>query len=171
MPDTGSAFIDASRTYLREEYLPKIAYCLDQLDEDDIWWRPNDASNSIGNLILHLAGNARQWVVHGIGGASDVRDRAREFDAGETQTKAELLQHLRSTLKSVDAALALLNPDTLHETRTIQGLERTVLEALYHVVEHFATHTGQIVYITKLRTGADLGFYSVDEDGDVTTNW
>jgi uncharacterized damage-inducible protein DinB len=170
MPDSGAAFIDTSRTYLRDEYLPKIAYCLDQLENEDIWWRPNDASNSIGNLILHLAGNVRQWIVHGISGAPDVRDRPREFNAGETQTKAELMKHLRSTLDAVDAALALLNPDTLHESRTVQGLDVTVLQALYHVVEHFAMHTGQIVYITKLRTGADLGFYSVD-DGDVTTNW
>ena len=170
-PGTGDAFIDASRSYLRDEYLPKIERCLARLDEADVWWRPNDASNSIGNLMLHLAGNVRQWIVHGLGGAPDVRQRPQEFDARTSRSKEDLLDHLHAALDDVDAVLADLDPDALHEPRTIQGLDGTVLDVIYHVVEHFSMHTGQIIYVTKLRTGAPLAFYAVNDDGTVRTNW
>src|SRR5919112_5003220 len=83
MSETGRAFIEEARRLLREDYLPKIERCLEQLDDAQIWWRPNAQSNSVGNLLLHLAGNARQWVVCGVGGGRDARERQAEFDAGE----------------------------------------------------------------------------------------
>src|SRR6185312_10301828 len=75
----GQAFLDHSRQFLLRDFLPKIAACANKLSDDDIWWRPNDTSNSIGNLLLHLSGNVRQWIVSGVGGAPDARDRPREF--------------------------------------------------------------------------------------------
>jgi uncharacterized damage-inducible protein DinB len=156
------AFLEQSRKYLSAEYLPKIRRCLDAIGEADLWWRPNAQSNSIGNIVLHLAGNIRQWVVSGIGGAPDVRQRQQEFDAERGPSRRELLELLEHTLRDVDQVLARVDADLLFERRVIQGLEVTVFEAIYHVVEHFGMHTGQIVYITKLRTSTDLGFYEIE---------
>jgi uncharacterized damage-inducible protein DinB len=169
-PTPGLEFVHQSRRYLKEEFLPKIRRALDGLALEDIWWRPNEESNSIGNLILHLAGNARQWVVAGIGGAPDLRERQAEFDRREGLTGEELLDLLSEALQEVDAVLAELPQESLHEERVIQGLPNTVLGALYHVVEHFSMHTGQIIYIAKLHSGIDLGFYRV-RGGEVETNW
>lgn len=168
-------FIDTCRYYVSSEYLPKIRRCLDALSEDDVWWRPNPGSNSVGNLVLHLAGNIRQWVVSGVGGRPDIRERATEFAAdGETAgtewNKARLLAHLASTLAEVDETLAALSPTDLLRRTVIQGQEVSVLEGVFHAVEHFSMHSGQIIYITKLRSGTDLRFYQVDE-GIATRNW
>jgi uncharacterized damage-inducible protein DinB len=167
---TGQAFIAESRRYLVDEYLPKICGALEGLSTEDVWWRPNKESNSIGNLVLHLAGNARQWVVAGIGGAPDVRERQQEFDRDGGMTGRELLDLLEKTLEEVADVLGDLSEGRLGEERVIQGLPVTVLQALYHVVEHFSMHTGQIIYLAKLRTGRDLGFYRV-MDGRVETLW
>lgn len=164
MPSPINTFILQSRRYLSAEYLPKINACVERLGEDDIWWRPNETSNSVGNLILHLAGNVRQWIVVGLGGAADTRDRAAEFAAREGAGRAELMANLEAVIHQADRVLDQLDRTRLAERLTIQGREVTVLEAVYHVVEHFAMHTGQIAYITKLRTGEDLGFYRVTGD-------
>jgi uncharacterized damage-inducible protein DinB len=168
--EIGPAFIRRSREYLVGEYLPKIRRSLDGLTEEDIWWRPNPASNSIGNLILHLAGNSRQWIVSGIGGAPDSRRREEEFAAEGGHTGAKLLAHLDKVMKEVDEVLLALDPEQLSQPRVIQGMHVTVLEALYHVVEHFSTHTGQIIYLSKMRTGKDLRFWKV-ENGKAVPNW
>ncbi|HET7563785.1 MAG TPA: DinB family protein [Gemmatimonadaceae bacterium] len=161
MTDTDQIFLEESRRYLLHEYLPKIAACVHSLTEEDVWWRPNAASNSIGNLMLHLAGNVREWIVGGIGGVPTHRDRQREFDARAPIPGDDLLAELTSALQEADRALAQATPDTLRERRRIQDLNLTGLELIYHVVEHFSMHTGQIMYITKLRTGEDLRFYEV----------
>lgn len=166
---TGDALLGVAREYLRGEYVPKIRRCLERLDRDDVWWRPNEACNSVGNLLLHLAGNTRQWIVAGIGGARDVRRRSREFDRDEGDPE-ELFAHLRGTVDEACGVLEELDPDDLGDARTIQGQDVTVLEAVCHVVEHFSMHTGQIVYVTKQRTGRDLEFYRV-EDGIAEENW
>lgn len=168
--DPATAFILQSRHYLKEEYLPKIRRSVENLTPEDIWWRSNEGSNSIGNLILHLTGNVRQWVVAGIGGAPDLRVRQAEFDRREGLMVDELLGILAEAIEEVDGVLAQLPVESLHEERVIQGLPNTVLSALYHVVEHFSMHTGQIIYISKLRTGRDLGFYRV-KGGEVETDW
>lgn len=168
--DNGAAFIHRSRHYLKGDYLPKISLALDGLSVGDIWWRPNPASNSIGNLILHLAGNVRQWVVAGIGGHPDTRRRDEEFLAEGGYSGSELLGHLVATLDDADEVLARLRPSHLGEARAIQGMNPTVLDALYHVVEHFSTHTGQILYLAKLRTGRDLGFWEI-RDGKAFPRW
>lgn len=168
--NTSQLFLAESRRYLLKEYLPKIRRSLEGLAPEDVWWRPNPASNSIGNLLLHLAGNARQWVVAGIGRHPDVRRRQEEFDRDAGQTGPELLGHLQETLEEVDGVLAGLSERMLQEDRVIQGFPVTVLQAIYHVVEHFSMHTGQIIYLSKLRSGRDLGFYRVQGE-DVTTMW
>ncbi len=171
MPDAAQVFLEQSRRYLSAHYLPKIERCLEKLTDEDLWWRPNEASNSVGNLLLHLAGNVRQWIVSGVGGAPDVRQRQHEFDAHAPVPAAMLLARLRETLVEADGVLADLDAAALLESRRIQGLDVTVFEAVYHVVEHFSTHVGQIVYLTKLRTGRDLGFYQMAADGTVRRGW
>lgn len=170
MSDPGRAFIEESRRYLRDDFLPKIRRCLEALPDGDLWWRPNEASNSVGNLLLHLAGNVRQWVVSGIGGEPDVREREMEFSADGGAEAVDLLAHLEATVEDVDRVLRSLDPARLDEDLVVQGNHVTVQEALYHVVEHFSMHTGQIIYVTKLRSGSDLRFYDV-EDGVARENW
>lgn len=152
------AFIGSARDFFRKEYFPKIAGCLQRLTDEQIWWRANDESNSIGNLLLHLSGNARQWIVSGLGGKSDQRVRDWEFSQREGITGVELLQRLRDTLSEVDRVLAELDSSQMLELRQIQGNQVTALEAIFHVTEHFSMHTGQIIYITKLLIGKDLHF-------------
>lgn len=159
-----SAFIETSRHYLQQAYRPKIERCLDDLSEDAVWWRPNDRSNSIGNLILHLAGNVRQYIVSGAGGEADIRIRDEEFAAREGVAKDDLLRILTETLADVDRVLEHLDPAALSRSIIVQGREMTVFEAVYHAVEHFSMHTGQIIYITKQLTGEDLGFYTFEGD-------
>jgi len=161
MNDTGQEFISRARYHLGEDFLPKIERCLDLLTDDQIWWRANSQSNSIGNLLLHLSGNARQWIVGGLGAASDARNRDAEFAQREIIARAELVSLLKQTMNEVDETLAQFDPDRLLELRTIQGLEVSALEAIFHVVEHFSMHVGQIVYITKHLTAHDLHFYDL----------
>lgn len=159
MSEVSRAFIEEARQQLAQDYLPKIERCLERLSEEQVWWRANEQSNSVGNLLLHLAGNARQWIVCGVGGAEDLRERDAEFAAREGVTRGELVARLRATLAEVDEVLARLDPAALLERRRIQGLDVTTLRAVFHVVEHFSMHTGQIIQLTKLLTAADLGFY------------
>lgn len=158
--DTASTFIDTSRHYLKRSYRPKIERCLEKLTDDAVWWRPNERSNSIGNLILHLAGNIRQYIVSGAGGEADIRIRDEEFAAKESVSKEDLARILADTLDEVDRVLAQLDPAALSRIITVQGREITAFEAVYHAVEHFSMHTGQIIYITKQLVDDDLGFYS-----------
>ncbi|HZS05060.1 MAG TPA: DinB family protein [Blastocatellia bacterium] len=153
--DVAAAFIAESRQYVSTDNLRKIERCVEMLSDEQIWWRPNEESNSVGNLLLHLAGNARQWIISGIGGEPDRRVRQQEFDERSQVPRAELMARLKQTLAEADAVLAGLDAETLLEQRTIQGHERRVLDAIYHVVTHLSMHTGQIILVTKMLTGKD----------------
>lgn len=168
MSDTGQAFIDYSRDLLTHQHLPRIDRAVAALTDEQIWSRPNDASNSVGNLMLHLAGNVRQWIVTGIGGAPDTRRRQQEFDERGPLPRTELVERLRRAVADADTVLAALAPGQLNERRAIQKLDVTVLEAVYHVVEHFSMHTGQIIYVAKTYAG-DLAFYDLTGDKPTPT--
>jgi uncharacterized damage-inducible protein DinB len=168
--DVARAFIDQARTFLSREYLPKIERCLEQLTDEQIWFRPNDVSNSIGNLVLHLCGNARQWLVTGLGDSPDRRDRDSEFNQRDIIPRADLLQNLQTTLGDVDVVLANLDPKVLLEERKIQGKNVQVLEAVFHVTEHFSMHTGQIILFTKMLAERDLRFYDFSA-GEPVNRW
>ena len=155
-------FISCALEFLVAEYLPKIERCLERLSDEQIWWRANEESNSIGNLVLHLCGNARQWIVAGVGGAPDRRERDAEFAQRQAIERSELLGLLRTTLTDVDSVLRNLAPETLLERRVIQGSDVDVLEAVFHVTEHFSMHTGQIILLTKMLTSSDLRFYDFE---------
>ena len=156
MMDVTQAFLAKSRGLLASEYLPKIERCLERLSEEDIWSRPNEASNSIGNLLLHLRGNITQWIIGGVGGRASERNRRREFDERSHLPANELLAGLRAAVEEATEVMRGLDADALLSRRLIQDYDVTVLEAIYHVVEHFSMHTGQIIVLTKARTGEDL---------------
>ena len=159
MDEAAREFIAKARSLLGGEYLPKIERCLEHLGDEEVWWRANAESNSIGNLLLHLSGNARQWIVCGVGREVDRRERQQEFDERATVPRHELLARLRQTLAEVDVVLARLDPGRILERRQIQGCDVSVLEAVFHVVEHFSMHTGQIILLTKMLKGVDMNFY------------
>jgi uncharacterized damage-inducible protein DinB len=170
-PETqvSQAFIENARELLREEYLPKIERCVERLTDDQVWWRPNPESNSIGNLLLHLSGNARQWIVAGLGGATDERQRQTEFDERNSIRRSELLRILRTTITDVDNVLAGFDSARLLTTYPIQGTEATALQAIFHVTEHFSMHTGQIILLTKMLANTDLVFYDFSTGKPVHT--
>jgi len=156
MSEIGQVFITRCRHHFAEDFLPKIERCLELLSDQQIWWRANPQSNSIGNLLLHLSGNVRQWIVSGIGGMIDARDRDAEFAARAIIPRHELLGKLKQTLSEADNALAKFDSGRLLERMHVQGCDVTALEAILHVVEHFSMHTGQIILLTKLITAQDL---------------
>jgi uncharacterized damage-inducible protein DinB len=155
---TAKLFLADARKLLATEHAPHIVKCLEQLEDDEIWWRPNDASNSAGNLVLHLCGNVRQWIISNLGETAFERDRDAEFAERGPIPRKDLIERVKRTVREACAVLDRLPESTLHRKFTIQGLHVTGLEAVAHVVEHFAYHTGQIVYITKLKGGKDLRF-------------
>lgn len=162
--DTATAFIDRSRHYLAREYPTKIQRCLDVLPADALWRRDDASENSVGNLLLHLSGNVRQWIVSGVGGAPDARQRSTEFAARDGDDAPALMADLLDTLRHADAVLAALDARSLGEQRRIQGRDVNVLDAVYHVVEHFSMHTGQIILLTKRYAPGHVQFYE-DADG------
>lgn len=169
MTDIAQAFIAQSRSLLMKDNLPRIERCLERLSDEQVWWRANDESNSVGNLLLHLSGNVRQWIVSGLGGQPDARVRQEEFDERRVLPRSELLQRLKDTLAEADAVLASIEPSALLEARRIQSNDVTVLEAIYHVVEHFSMHTGQIILLAKMLKGEDMRFYDFSGGAPVET--
>ena len=157
--DLADAFLEQSRHYLTTEYRVKIRAAVESLPDGALWWRANEESNSVGNLLLHLAGNVRQWIVSGVGGAPDTRYRADEFNARAGADAATLLSALDVVLDDADAVLARLASADLATTRAIQGRDVTVFDAVYHVVEHFSGHVGQIVLIAKSHAPGAIRFY------------
>jgi uncharacterized damage-inducible protein DinB len=138
----------------------RVETCLGKLTPDQIWMRGSENQNAAGNLVLHLNGNVRQWILTGVGGAPDNRIRDEEFAArGGTEPPA-LGKLLRETVDEALVIIRSLQQERLAERTNIQGYDVTLLEAIFHVVEHFSGHTGQIIFITKMLTGKDLGFYS-----------
>jgi len=151
-------FLDFSSTKLRE-LASRIDTCLAQLTEEQVWARGGENENAVGNLVLHLCGNVRQWIIASIGGEPDTRQRDREFGARGDMPVADLRRRLSTTAAQAGAVIAGVPADRLTQRLVIQGYDVSILEAIYHVVEHFANHTGQIIFVTKMRTGTDLGFY------------
>jgi uncharacterized damage-inducible protein DinB len=152
-------FLEFSRHKLLEQYWPRLRACVEQLSEEQLWWRPNEASNSIGNLILHLNGNVRQWLVASFQRLEDKRNRPAEFDEPERIAGSELIGQLGATMTEAAGVLARLTEADLVARYEIQGYHVSGLDAVYQVVEHFGLHYGQIAYIAKSLSGRDLGFY------------
>ena len=159
--EIGRAVIAQAQVHLREQFLSRIRECVDGLSEEQVWWRPNSNSNSVGNMLLHLCGNVRQWIISGLGEAADHRIRHEEFEQRGPIPKKELMEKLESTIEEALLVLEKLDTEKLLETRRIQVYDTTRLQAILHVVEHFSGHTGQIIYVTKLLQDKDMQFYDL----------
>ncbi len=157
-----SEFLKVSTVTLHQ-LCGRIEGCVAKLTPVQVWTRGGDNQNAIGNLILHLSGNVRQWILSGVGGAKDVRERDAEFAAlgGDGRLEpVELVSRLRATVKEAEEVIRGLSKEQLLERITVQGYAVTKLEAVFHVVEHFSGHTFQIIFATKMLTNQDLGFYA-----------
>ena len=142
------------------ENTPRIKKCLDQLTEEEVWKRPNESSNSVGNLILHLCGNITQYTISSLGGKPDNRERDKEFDAKGGYSKAELYEKLSSTVHKAVETIKKMDEQSLLKVLSVQGFSYSGVANIIHVVEHYSYHTGQIAYWTKLLKDKDLGFYA-----------
>ena len=148
------------------ENLARIETCLTELPPHSLWARDSEHENAVGNLLLHLEGNVRQWILAGIGGGPDRRDRPSEFSARSGANASVLFANLRGTVDEALALIRVLPHGRLADRVVIQGYDTTVLSAIFHVVEHFSGHTYQIILLTKRVTGKDLGFYrDLDKTG------
>lgn len=159
-----SAIADEFSDKIRDTYMLWIAKALNEMNNVDsyIWVRPNEKSNSIGNLLLHLDGNIRQWIIHGLGGAEDFRERDLEFEIKGGKSADELLDMLQSTVNECcEIVRVFVNNNNLIEPRKIQNFSTTGVSAIIHVIEHFAYHTGQIVWSVKAHTNKDMQFYNL----------
>ena len=156
----GEALIAAAVKHMFEESVPRILKCLAMLSEEEIWFRPNEETVSIGNLIVHLCGNVRQWIICGLGGAADERKRSIEFEEKGPMSNALLDERFRSTMTEARTTLEGVNPESLLRVRRVQGNNETGMSILMHVVEHFSYHTGQITFAVKSRKNVDMGYYA-----------
>ena len=151
-------FLDYSARKLRQ-LSGRIEDCLGRLTEEQIWARGADSENAVGNLVLHLSGNVRQWIVAGVGRRPDIRQRDAEFSARSGLAGPGLAALLGGIVDEAAAVIEAAAPEHLCENLVVQSYHVTVLEAIYHVVDHFSGHTGQIISATKLLTGEDLGYH------------
>jgi len=153
-----SVFITYSADKL-DQLTKRIEDCLGRLSEEQVWMRNSESENAVGNLVLHLCGNVTQWIGSGVAGRPDHRQRDAEFAARGSATIGDLKQRLRTTIDDASTIIRGLNEADLARRTQVQKYDLTVLEAIYHVVAHFAEHTGQVLFATKLVTGQDLGYY------------
>jgi len=158
-----TTFAHESARYLRDVYLPRLERALDSLPPEDLWWRPHEGVISFGTILLHLEGNVRQWLLSGLGGAPDDRDRASEFAATSGPAGPVLLERLRVTVLAACDVVRGCQEGALSATYLIQGSRPTGLQAIYHVVEHFSWHVGQAVWIAKARSGPGHGVAFYDD--------
>lgn len=167
--DLTAIFLDYSRQKLLAQFWPRLRSCVESLTDEQVWWRPNPSSNSIGNLVLHLNGNVTQWLIASFNRLDDQRNRPAEFSRTQGLTRAELLATLAATMDRAAEVLARVTEEDLCAPYEIQGYHVTGLDAVYQVVEHFGLHYGQIAYITKMLRDQDLGFYrELKQTGRVT---
>ncbi len=156
--EVGELFLTFSRERL-QLLASRIADCLGRLSDEQIWQRGSEVENSVANLVLHLCGNVRQWILSGVGGQFDIRKRDEEFNRRDGATTSELRELLESTITEAVSVIRNVPHHRLVEKISVQGRNPYVLEAIYVAVEHFGEHAGQIMYRTKQMTREDLGYY------------
>lgn len=158
MENLSVLFCSSATEYIRQqtEYIKK---CVGRLSDEQVWHQPNEAANSIANLILHLCGNTTQYILSSLGGRPDERQRDLEFSIRKGYSKISLLQQLNAVVTEACKVIEQQSTDSLMTVRSVQGFQKTGLSIILHVTEHFSYHTGQIALLTKLMTNEDLGFY------------
>jgi len=143
-----------------DENTQKLATCVQELNDSEIWKRPNLHSNSVGNIILHLCGNMRQYAISSLGNSKDVRERDKEFSADGGYSGAELFKKLTDTVEQAKNIIQSTTEEELLRERKVQGYTHSGIGIVLHVTEHYSYHTGQIIFWTKLLKDKDLGFYA-----------
>jgi hypothetical protein len=151
MTDIGESFIKEARRRLVQHFPDQIRACLDALSEEDLWWRPHESANSVGNLVLHLCGSSRHFMGRGVGGSGYARNRPGEFAERGPVPRLDLQRVLEETVAETAGLLDALAPERLRETTDRAGDVQTVQYLISRTSHHWAVHTGQIVYVTKLR--------------------
>ncbi len=146
-----STLLHVLRSRLVDDYPAQIRECLDVMTDDDLWWRPNETTNALGNILLHLAGSNRLYVGYGVGGRPVERDRSAEFSARGNPDKADVVRAWDETVGMMAEVLNRLAPSRLMEQTDRTGKMTTIASILLHASHHTATHMGQIVWITKMR--------------------
>ncbi len=158
MQTLSSEFIEQSILRMQEN-IPRIDKCFSELSEKEAWQKPNDASNSIGNLILHLCGNITQYIISSLGGNADHRERDLEFSTKDGLSKAQLFEKITKVVNQSVLIMSEIPESELMRKRKVQAFDLSGIGIIIHVVEHFSYHTGQIAFLTKQLINKDLGFY------------
>jgi uncharacterized damage-inducible protein DinB len=159
MNDISKEFIEQS-IFRIEENLARIQKCLGELTEKEIWQKPNASSNSAGNLVLHLCGNITQYVISGLGGKEDTRDRDSEFSTEGGFTKQQLNEKITNTINKSVSIIKNINENDLTDVKSVQGYVLTGVAIIVHITEHLSYHTGQITFWTKCLKDKDMGYYA-----------
>jgi len=157
--DFAKEFIEQA-VYRINESTKRIIICLNDLEEEDVWKRPNSISNSVGNIILHLCGNITQYIISSLGKEDDNRERDKEFAASGGHTRLQLIEHLTDTLDKALAVIKNMNEESLLQKRSVQGYNISGIGIIMHVTEHYSYHAGQVAFWTKSLKNKDLGFYA-----------
>jgi len=156
---TESLFLKFSIEKL-QEMCTSVEVCLGQLSTEQVWTRGSEHQNAVGNLVLHLSGNVRQWILTGVCGEPDTRARDAEFAARGGHDAVQLAGRLRSAVDEACGRLQSLPHERLLDRMIVQGYDVSKLEGIYHVVEHFSGHAYQIIFVTKAVKDKDLAFYA-----------
>ena len=150
---------------LLDQSLIKIEHCLQQLDNEQIWWRPEPSLNSIGNLLLHMNGNLQQWAIASFSESPDKRDRASEFSIDRNESKAQLIALTTETINEAKRVIRTVPENRWLAKTSIQGFEVTGVQAILHTTAHFQGHTHQIILMTRLQLGEAYRFQWNPSDG------
>jgi uncharacterized damage-inducible protein DinB len=158
--ETLRALTRIAEHHLLHEGMRRVDICLGTLDEDQVWYQPNQSCNSVGMTLTHLAGNIRQYVISGLGHQPDTRVRDREFQSQTRLPKSQLRQKLLETIEEAVTVLNGLEPESIRGPYHVQGFSLSAFEIILHVMEHFSYHIGQIAFLTKMLTDQQTGFYA-----------
>lgn len=162
---TDKEFLSESKSRMSSSF-QRLFHCLDQLDEKQIWWRPNDKMNSIGILITHICGSFRQWAITSINNEEDIRNRPEEFLNDSRITKTELIK-LATKLKSdFEAAIDHLDTSRLTEQRRIQGYTVVLMSAIFRSLTHLEGHIGQIILLTRIQLGDNYKIFWIPQTNE-----
>ena len=128
----------------------QIRACVEELTDDQLWWRPNEHTNSVGNLVLHLSGSMRHYLCRGVGGIEYSRDRPAEFAERGPVPKTQLLATFNETISQAEQVLGEFDTSRLTDQSDEPDYVPTLFDTIFNISIHLATHTGQIVYVTKM---------------------
>jgi hypothetical protein len=163
------AFTAAASGILRNG-MHKIEHCVTQLNDEQLWWRPRPEitpqMNSIANLLLHLSGNMRQWIIAGVGGAKDIRNRPLEFSDRSNRPKAEILVQLKATVDEAAGVIGRITDSDLTAERRIQSYDVNVISALWQTLSHFHGHVQEIIHLTREQLGDRYRFDFVPKSAE-----